>query len=116
VEWVSPTLDPTTHTAKLRIRVANPDRLLKAEMYATVDIPLTLPPSVALPRSALLHLGDQTVVFVALGESPDRRLRFERRRVQVQEDVSGELYPVLSGLNAGETVVVDGALLLSGVS
>lgn len=116
VDWVSPSLDPATHTAKVRIRVANPDRLLKAEMYATVSIPLTLPPSVALPRGALLHLGDQTVVFVALGESPDRRLRFERRRVQVQEDVSGELYPVLGGLNAGETVVVDGALLLSGVS
>jgi membrane fusion protein, heavy metal efflux system len=116
VDWVSPTLDATTHTAKVRVRVANPDRLLKAEMYATISIPLVLPPAVALPRNALLHLGDQTVVFVALGESADKRLRFERRRVQVQEDVSGDLYPVISGLNAGETVVVDGALLLSGVS
>jgi len=116
VDWVSTALDPATHTAKIRIRVANPDRVLKAEMYATVTIPLTLPPSVALPRSALLHLGDQTVVFVALGESPDRRLRFERRRVQVNEDVTGPLYPVISGLSAGETVVVEGALLLSGVT
>ncbi|MGO9830402.1 MAG: efflux RND transporter periplasmic adaptor subunit [Myxococcaceae bacterium] len=116
VDWVSTALDPATHTAKIRIRVANPDRVLKAEMYATVAIPLTLPPTVALPRSALLHLGDQTVVFVALGESPDKRLRFERRRVQVNEDVTGPLYPVLSGLSAGETVVVEGALLLSGVT
>ena len=116
VDWVSSALDVTTHTAKIRIRVANPDRLLKAEMYATVTIPLTLPPAVALPRNALLHLADQTVVFVALGESPDRRLRFERRRVRVDEDVTGDFYPVLSGLNAGETVVTDGALLLSGVS
>src|SRR5271165_1256302 len=116
VDWVSPALDPTTHTAKVRIRVANPERLLKGEMYATVSIPLVLPPAVALPRNALLHLGDQTVVYVALGESPDRRLRFERRRVSVQEDVSGDLYPVLSGLKEGETVVVDGALLLSGVT
>ncbi len=64
------------------------------------------PPAVALPRSALLRLGDQTVVFVALGESPDGRLRFERRRVSVHEDESGDLYPVLRGLKAGETVVV----------
>jgi membrane fusion protein, heavy metal efflux system len=116
VDWVSPALDPATHTAKVRIRVPNPERLLKGEMYATVSIPLVLPPAVALPRNALLHLGDQTVVYVALGESPDRRLRFERRRVSVQEDVSGDLYPVLSGLKEGETVVVDGALLLSGVT
>jgi len=116
VDWVSPSLDPATHTAKVRIRVVNPERLLKGEMYATVSIPLVLPPAVALPRNALLHLGEQTVVYVALGESPDRRLRFERRRVSVQEDVSGDVYPVLSGLKEGETVVVDGALLLSGVT
>ena len=116
VDWVSAALDPTTHTAKVRIRVDNPERLLKPEMYATVAIPLVTPPTLALPRGALLHLGDQTVVFVALGELPDGRLRFERRRVQVREDVSGDLYPVLNGLRDGETVVVDGALLLSGVS
>jgi membrane fusion protein, heavy metal efflux system len=116
IDWVSTALDPTTHTAKIRIRVNNPDRILKAEMYATITIPLTLPPTVALPRNALLHLSDQTIVFVALGEAPDHRLRFERRRVQVQEDVTGDFYPVLSGLKEGESVVVEGALLLSGVT
>jgi hypothetical protein len=34
----------------------------------------------------------------------------------VNEDVTGDFYPVLSGLKEGETVVTDGALLLSGVS
>jgi membrane fusion protein, heavy metal efflux system len=116
VDWVSSVLDPTTHTAKVRARVDNRERLLKPEMYATMSIPLALEPSVALPRTAILHLGDQTVVFVALGESPDGRLRFERRRVQVQEDVAGDVCPVRAGLKEGETVVVDGALLLSGVS
>jgi membrane fusion protein, heavy metal efflux system len=116
VDWVSSALDATTHTAKVRIRVDNAERLLKPEMFATVVIALVLPPTVALPRGAVLHLGEQAVVFVALGELPDGRLRFERRRVQVREDVSGDLYPVLAGLRDGETVVVDGALLLSGVS
>ena len=38
VEKIGDTLDPATRTVKVRGGVANPDKLLKAEMYVTVDV------------------------------------------------------------------------------
>jgi hypothetical protein len=86
-------------------------------MYATVGIHIAGAPGLGLPRNALVHLGEQTVVFVKVpGLSPDGRARFERRPVKVDEDVSGDFLPVIRGLSEGEAVVVDGALLLSQLS
>jgi membrane fusion protein, heavy metal efflux system len=123
VDLVSAVLDSTTRTAKVRCSIKNPDQLLKPEMYATVAISISKGRHVALPRSALVHLGEQTFVFVAKGQvdsaqanTADERFKFERRPVGVDEDISSDFYPVLRGLQAGETIVVDGALLLSQVS
>ena len=115
VDWVSSTLDPTLHTARIRCRIQNPERLLKPEMYATVSLAIRSAPQVALPKGALVRLGGQTLVFVEKGRTEDGRMRFERRPVSVDEDVTGDFYPVARGVTAGETVVVDGALLLSQV-
>lgn len=113
VEWISSALDPQLHTARIRCRIKNPDSLLKPEMYATVSVEVRRPEAVALRRSGLVRLGAQTMAMVSLGVAPDGRRRFERRPVQVDEDVSGDFYPVQRGLKEGEVVVVDGALLLS---
>jgi len=112
-DWVSNTLDPATHTSKVRCKIANPDRALKPEMYATVTLPVDRQVALAIPRSALLRLGDQTVVFVELGKTPDGRLRFERRPVMVNEELGGEYLPVQRNLAKGERIVVSGAILLS---
>jgi cobalt-zinc-cadmium efflux system membrane fusion protein len=112
-DWVSNTLDPATHTSKVRCKIANPDRALKPEMYATVTLPVDRQVALAIPRSALLRLGDQTVVFVELGKTPDGRLRFERRPVAVNEELGGEYLPVQRNLAKGERIVVSGAILLS---
>ncbi len=113
VDLVSATLDPVLRTARVRVRVANPERLLKPEMYATVTLSVERPPELAVPKEAVLHLGGQTLVFIARGHTLDGRARFERRPIGVDEDVTGPLYPVTRGLVPGDDVVVDGALLLS---
>src|SRR5207253_2298200 len=46
IEWMSSVLDPVTRTARLRCPLANPDRALLPEMYATVSI--ATPPRKAL--------------------------------------------------------------------
>jgi cobalt-zinc-cadmium efflux system membrane fusion protein len=114
-DWVSDTLDPATRTAKVRCKLNNEDRALKPEMYATAALTVDQQRALAVPREAILHLGDQTMVFVDLGKSPDGRLRFERRPVAVNEELGGSYVPVVRGIAAGERVVTSGAILLSGM-
>ncbi len=115
VDWVSGSLDPASRTAKVRCVIKNPNRELKPEMYATVSISVAERKALAIPRSALLRLGDQTVVFVQTGTTPSGQLRFERRPVHVDEDEGGLYLPVTHGLERGEQVVTSGAILLSGM-
>ncbi len=114
-DWVSNTLDPVTRTARVRCKLLNPDHALKPEMFAQVNLSVDPALVLALPRSAVLRLGDQTVSFVKVGTSPDGRVRFERRPVVVNEALGGDFLPVEAGLAAGEEVVVGGAILLSGM-
>ena len=115
IEYVSETLDPTSRTAKVRISVDNKDGLLKPEMYATVQIAIDQRKAVAIPRTAVIHLGDQTVVFAQIGTAPDGRLQFERRPVAVDEEQGGDYLPVTHGLAEGDRVVSAGAILLLGM-
>jgi cobalt-zinc-cadmium efflux system membrane fusion protein len=114
-DWVSDALDPATRTAKVRCKLDNADRALKPEMYATAALAVDRQRALALPRNAILHLGDQTMAFVDLGKSSDGRLRFERRPVSVNEELGGDYLPVVRGISAGEQVVISGAILLSGM-
>jgi cobalt-zinc-cadmium efflux system membrane fusion protein len=115
VDWVASTLDPQLRTAKVRCVIDNPDELLKPEMYATVKISVPRQKALAVPKEAVLHLGDQTVVFVQLPDGPNGQKRFERRPVKLADDGSGDYLPVEHGLNPGEAVVVSGAILISGL-
>lgn len=116
VDWVADVLDPIMHTAKVRCIIDNPDRLLKPEMYESLKISVPGKHILAIPRSALLRLGNETVVFVATGEHrPDGTVVLKRRRVVANEALEGDLLPVLDGLKAGEQVAVDHSVLLLGM-
>jgi membrane fusion protein, heavy metal efflux system len=115
VDWVSGTLDPTSRTAKVRCTFDNPERLLKPEMYATISISVEEKKALALPKGAVLRLGDQTVVFVQSGTTPDGKLKFERAPVKVDEGEGSQWLPVEHGLDKGAKVVTQGAILLAGM-
>jgi membrane fusion protein, heavy metal efflux system len=112
VDWVSGMLDPSTRTAKVRCTFDNPDALLRPEMYATVQISVDQKKALAIPRNALLRLGEYKVVFIQVGEEPGR-VRFERVPVDVDEGESSQWLEVKHGLEAGQKIVVNGAILLS---
>ncbi len=112
VDWVSGMLDPNTRTAKVRCTFDNADKLLRPEMYATVQISVDQKKALAIPRNALLRLGEYKVVFIEVGEEPGR-VRFQRVPVEVDEGESSPWLEVKHGLESGQKVVVNGAILLS---
>jgi len=115
IDWISGALDPATRTARVRCTLRNPGRELKPEMYATAAISVPRTRALAIPREALLRLGDQTVVIAVLGKNESGMLRFARRMVKVDETVTGDFLPLLQGLSPGDTIVVRGGLILSGL-
>jgi membrane fusion protein, heavy metal efflux system len=105
VLFISAVIEPDSRRSKVRIAFPNADYALKPNMYATVT--LTGPPrsQVMLPSSALLMNNDRTSVFVATAP-----WTFERRTVDTLLE-EGTSVAILSGVAAGEQVVVKGGIL-----
>jgi cobalt-zinc-cadmium efflux system membrane fusion protein len=114
VDWVAGALDPATRTAHVRCVFDNPDRELKPEMYVNVAITATEARSaLSVPRSAVVHLGDQAVVYAQAGSGPDGRVRFELMPVSVDDAIDGAFVPVQHGIDLGAKIVTSGAQALS---
>ena len=113
VDWISEMLDPVTRTARVRCTLPNPEHLLKPEMYATATITTAGRKTLAVRRDAVVRLGEQDMVMIESGLSPNGHQIFKRRPVRVDMSEPGEFVPVLNGLTAGERVVVKNAILLS---
>ena len=106
VEQVGGTLDEATRTARVRVVVDNPDNLLRAGMFARVQ--LLMPGAaggLALPEEAVLEDEGRSFVFVR-AEGP----YFIRRPVATGR--SSEGWVEVSGISAGDEVVTNGAFLL----
>jgi cobalt-zinc-cadmium efflux system membrane fusion protein len=112
VDWVSGSLDPSTRTAKVRCTFDNPEGTLRPMMYSTVQISVDPTRALAIPRAAILRLGEYDVVFVQVGEAGGR-VHFERLPVDVGENKSAPYVAVNHGVEAGQKVVVNGASFLS---
>ncbi len=107
ITYVAPSVDPHTRTAKVRVPLANPDGLLRANMYGQARIAAGASrSSVAVPRAALQQAKGAQLVFVRLAED-----QYETRRVQVGATDS-EFVEILKGVIPGEDVVTTGSFLL----
>lgn len=104
---VSDSVDPTTRTVKLRGRVDNPDRVLRAEMLANARFERTPGAGVRIPASAVLLRGTGHAVFVQSAPGV-----FEPRDVRLSLQTS-QYALVSAGLEVGDRVVTDNLLLLA---
>lgn len=110
VEYLYPMLDPMTRSQRVRLRFDNNDRLLKPNMFASVNITSTSFDALAVPKSAVIRTKKGDRVVLALGEG-----RFRSTAVETGWQV-GDQSVILSGLNEGDSVVVGGQFLLDSES
>jgi len=112
VEVVYPSLSAEKRTARVRIVPPNPDGILRAAMFATVQIEAAAAgaPLVTVPDSAVLDNGIRQVVLVAAGEG-----RFQPRSVTL--GVRGDGWVQMTdGQRASERVVVGANVLIDAES
>jgi membrane fusion protein, copper/silver efflux system len=111
VSVVYPHLMKETRTVRVRVELPNPDLALLPDMYADVEVETGSDEFVvAAPETAVIDSGKRQVVIVGQGDG-----RFEPRDVKLGRKGDGYV-EVLSGLQAGETIVVNGNFLIDAES
>jgi len=108
ITYIADLVNEATRTVKARVEVVNPGRKLKPEMFATVELALSVdaPPVLVVPEDALQDLDGKKVVFVAENDT-----EFAAREVQVGRTTGG-MIEIVSGLQEGERFAVKGAFIL----
>jgi membrane fusion protein, copper/silver efflux system len=105
VSRISPNIDPNAHTAQIRCEIKNPDLKLKPQMLARVKI-ITHPGSaLVVPQQALVFDGDSYCAFVEVAPGS-----VERRTVEIGSWNEHGYARILSGIKAGERVIVKQAI------
>jgi Cu(I)/Ag(I) efflux system membrane fusion protein len=112
IAFISPTVDKATRTAQIRVETPNPHQYLKPEMlvrgrvqsaWAAHDTVL------AVPQSAVLWTGPRSLVYVR--EPGVAQPVFRGRTVELGPSL-GDNQVILSGLEAGEEIVVSGTFVV----
>ena len=107
VATIGASVDPLTHRVAVRATLANPDGVLRPDMFAHFNILASAPTQApAVPEAAVVREGEQARVWV-LKDRDALALR-EIRTGRIHEG----MVEVLAGLRAGERVVTRGSLFV----
>jgi cobalt-zinc-cadmium efflux system membrane fusion protein len=106
VEVVAESIDPATRAIKVRGTVDNARRLLKAEMFVSVNLPGADTPGTTVPSKAVFLKGERHYVFVEAAPG-----QFARQEVRIGLEQNGRIV-VVAGVEPGQRVVTDGCVLL----
>jgi membrane fusion protein, copper/silver efflux system len=110
VDLIYPSVNPESRTLRVRLAFPNPDLKLKPGMFANVNLETESAESVVIPDDAVMDTGERQLVFVETGTG-----HFEPRQVTAGIRSQGKAQ-ILSGLTAGERVVVRANFLLDSES
>lgn len=106
IEAISDFIDPATRTVKVRGSLDNRKRKLKGEMFVSAELEAPPKAKLQVPEKAVVSADARSYVFVE--EAPGRYARAEVTLDGVHDGVAG----IMSGVELGQKVVVDGNLFL----
>ncbi len=110
VSFIYPQLDPQTRTLKVRLDFDNPGMQLRPEMFANVELDVSLGRQLVVPEQAVLDSGLKQYVFLNKGNG-----YFEPREVRVLLRADGFAF-IETGLKAGDQVVTSANFLIDSES
>jgi len=123
VDWISPAMDPNTHTVKIRGVLDNSDGHLLSDMYGTLIVIVDEgKASITVPASAVVRKGVNSFAFVRVGSSPGM-VQYRKTPVIIAPFEMGfgasegasvatsrDTLRIVKGVEPGETVITHGAL------
>jgi membrane fusion protein, heavy metal efflux system len=106
ISVVSDTVDPVTRTLHVRVVLPNANARIKPAMFGSIRILRSSSQGILVPTTAVIREGTEAYVLVGKGNG-----KYERRNVKLARSFDGSI-EILSGINPGDTIVSEGALLL----
>jgi Cu(I)/Ag(I) efflux system membrane fusion protein len=110
IDYISPTVDPKTRTAELRLLVDNREGSIRPGAYADVEISTDIRPRLSIPYGSVLQNKEGSYVIVEL-----KKGGFQARSVVLGMKNKGRI-EVQTGLQEGETIVTSGQFLIDSES
>ena len=108
ISYVASALDPNTRTLQARIVTANPNKILKKDMYVTAMLQAgVIRDALTVPDAAVLR-DTENMPFVYAQSGANQ---FARRLVKIGDSQAGRTQ-ITDGLKEGDRVVGDGSLFL----
>lgn len=107
LDFVSPVIDQSTRTLKVRATIENSDGSLKIGMVSDGNLSVELPDyELVVPRTAVVDTGKRQIVWLQIDEN-----KFEARLVRLGAK-AGDYVQVLDGLSENDHVVARGNFML----
>ena len=103
---VGDVFDPSTHTLRARVVLANPGHRLKPAMFASLVIARPAAHTISVPQTAVVHDGESTGVYVQGADN-----KFTLRAVGTGASHDG-LVEITGGLHDGERILKSGAAFM----
>ena len=110
VNFISPHVDDQTQSILVKGQVRNPAGTLRAMQYVRARVVWKMSQGLLIPVTAVLRVSGQFFAFVA--EDAGGKLVAKQRAIKVGP-ITGDTYPVLDGLKAGERIVTSGTMKLA---
>jgi membrane fusion protein (multidrug efflux system) len=104
VRTVGSRVDPITRAVQVRAHIPNEDAALRPGMLLTVRVVMSERYALSVPESAVFQIQDRAYVYVVDGE-----LMTEQRQIELGERRFG-IVEVASGLEEGDTIIVEGLI------